>query len=186
MGTRKFNGTEAARAFARWIGSTLYRVGYLLGSSTAASTALAGTQEADTAFDVSHTIPAGSLVAGSVIRIRAQGIHTATTGAETHTMALKIGTTTIAAKAAIDPANSDVFYFDLVLTARTVGAGGTMVGAGVMAFGASGTGAATVVALASTALDTTVDQAVAVWIDRQAVATDGDSARLDLLVVTVE
>lgn len=152
---------------------------------TAASTAITGTQEADTAFDKSYTIPANTLKAGTRIRIRACGVHTATTGTETHTMALKIGSTTITSKASIDPANNDIFYFDIEVVIRTAGANGTMVATGVQAFGASGTAAAVAVLLASTAIDTTVTKNVAVYIDRQTTATDTDSARLDILAVDI-
>jgi hypothetical protein len=52
-----------------------------------------------------------------------------------------------------------------------------------MTFGASGTANPLGVYLASTTIDTTATQAIAVWIDRQASATDSDSARLDMLSV---
>lgn len=184
MGVQKFNGTFAAKALRRWIGSTYYRVAALMGVSTAASTALTGTQEADTAFDVSATIPANTLEAGSVIRFRAQWIHTATTGSETHVIEFKLGTTTIASMTAIDPATNDIGYIEGVIVVRTIGASGTMVATGVqLDHGATGVGTAKPWFLASTAIDTTADLAAAVFIDRQASATDSDSARVDVLVV---
>ena len=154
-------------------------------ATRAASTAITGATETDVAFDTSHTIPAGRLRVGSVIRVRAQGIHTATTGTEDHTIALKIGSTTIVSTAAVDPANDDIFYFDAVLVVRTVGSSGTFVATGTHGVGVSGTVTAKAWFKASTAIDTTADQAVAVYIDRQAAATDSDSARLDVLVVEV-
>lgn len=152
---------------------------------TAASAAITGTQEAETNFDKNVTIKANTLKVGSRIKIRAQGIHTATTLAETHTILLKLGTVTVASKAAIDPANNDIFYFDFEVIVRTIGAAGTIVGCGLIATGAGGSAAPAAAFLASTALDTTVDNVAAVAIDRQAAATDTDSARLDFLSVEV-
>jgi hypothetical protein len=154
-------------------------------ASTAASTAITGATEAEANFDTTHTLLANSLGVGSRVRVRAQGIHTSTTGAETHTLLVKLGTTTIASKAAVDPANNDIFYVDFEVIVRTVGATGTMVGAGIIATGASGTAAPAAVSLASTAIDTTADNVVAIAIDRQAAATDSDSARLDFFTVDI-
>ena len=184
---QRYPGTFAALNPARWLraASRYLPCSALLGAIVASSTAITGATEADTAFDKAVTIPADTLVANTVLRIRAQGVHTATTGAETHTIALKIGTTTIASRAAVDPANNDIFTFDITVTIRTAGASGTMVAAGTMAVGAGGTANPIAVLLASTAIDTTAAKDVAVWIDRQAAATDGDSARLDLLVVEI-
>lgn len=155
-------------------------------ASRAASAAITGTTETDTAFDQAFPIPANRLRAGSIVRVRAQGVHTATTGSESHTIALKLGSTVIASAASVDPANSDIFYFDAEIVVRTAGSSGTMVAAGtVLSTGASGTGTAKAFALASTALDTTAEKIVAVYIDRQASATDADSARLDFLTVEV-
>jgi hypothetical protein len=153
--------------------------------SRAASTAQLGTVETDVALDTTATVPAGRLKVGSVIRVRAQGIHTLTTGAETHTMALKIGSTTVASQAAIDPADNDLFYFDAVFVIRTIGASGTFVATGAQAHGVPGTVTAKPFLKASTAIDTTVDQIVGVYIDRQGTATDTDSCRLDILFVEV-
>lgn len=163
---------------ARIVGGLVYR-------SVAASTAITGAQEADTAFDSSVTLPANTLKAGTVLRIRAAGIHTATTGAETHTMALKVGGVTVASKAAIDPANNDIFYFDAVVVCRTAGGTGTVVGTGVQGHGVPGTASAIPFLLASTTIDTTATAIVGVYIDRQATATDSDSARLEVLTVEV-
>jgi hypothetical protein len=162
------------------------RVGGLVYANTAAATAITGATETDAMFDKSISIPANTLKAGSVIRVRAQGIHTATTGAETHTIALKLGSTALVSHAAVDPATNDVFVFDFAVVVRTAGASGTMVGAGFsLATGAAATGTMKAAALASTAVDTTAALVVGVWIDRQASATDADSARLDVLTVEI-
>jgi hypothetical protein len=153
--------------------------------SVSNSTAIDGTQEAATSFDRTRTIKGGRLRAGSQLRIRAMGSHTATTGTETHDMSLLLGSEVLATKASIDPANSDVFMFDFLVQVRTIGASGTIAGMGIMAFGASGTANPVVVRKAQATIDTTADLIVAVQIDRQATATDGDSARLEILSVDI-
>ncbi len=168
-----------ASGTARRVGGVAYR-------STAASTAITGATETDTAFDTKYTIPANTLKAGTVVRVRAQGIHTATTGAETHDLSLKIGSTTVVSAASVDPANNDLFYVDCLIVVRTAGASGTFVATGtVLANGQNGAGTAKPFFKASTAIDTTAAMDLAVFIDRQAAATDGDSVRLDIFVVEV-
>lgn len=161
-------------------------VGGVVYTATAASAAITGATETETLFDSQISLPANTLKAGTTVRIRAQGIHTATTGAETHSMILKIGSVAITTMAAIDPVDNDIFYFDCTLVCRTAGAGGTVVATGVqLAQAASGVGTAKPFALASTVLNTTGANIVGVAIDRQAAAVDSDSARLDVLVVEV-
>jgi hypothetical protein len=153
--------------------------------NTAASTAIDGTQEALTSFDVTRIIKGGRLRVGSQIRIRAIGTHTATTGAETHDMNLILGSIVLASKTGIDPANNDIFMFDILVQVRTIGASGTLVAMGTMTFGALGVASPVAVLKASTAVDTTADLTAAVQIDRQAAAADTDSARLEILSVDI-
>jgi predicted RecA/RadA family phage recombinase len=144
----------------------------------AASAAVTNTV-AETAFDQSFTIPANTLKAGDVIRVRLQGIATATNSTDTLNVKLKIGATAVMATGAVDVANNDIFFMDVDLVVRTVGAGGTLVAAGVNALGTEGTVTAKPGKLASTAIDTTVAQAVTVtatW----SVANAGNSVRLDV------
>lgn len=165
---------------------TARRVGGVAYVSTAASTAITGTTETETLFSTQYSLPANSLSAGSVIRVRAQGIHTATTGSETHSIILKIGSVAVCTIAAVDPADNDIFWFDATIVCRTNGATGTIVAAGTaMAAAATAAGDAAPFFLASTTLDTTGANIIGVAIDRQATATDSDSARLDVLVVEV-
>lgn len=172
-------------------GGTLWRIAGRSGAglvyvNVAASAAITGATETETLFDKQYSIPANRLKAGSVVRVRAQGIHTATTGAETHSMILKIGSVAVVTLAAIDPANDDIFYFDATIVVRTIGASGTIVATGVcLSAAASAVGTAKPFALASTTLDTTAAAIVGVAIDRQGTATDSDSARLDILTVEV-
>ena len=184
-----FRSTLAAPGFVLAVdpanpSGTQYGIGAIIGASVAASTAITGATETETNFSTTVTIPANALQAGSVLHIVAMGKYTATTGAETHDLKLKIGSTAIVTLSTINPANDDYFRFDVWVTVRTAGGSGTMVAVGqAMGAGASGTGTSVNVALDSTAIDTTAAQTVAVAIDRQASATDGDSARLDMLTV---
>jgi hypothetical protein len=164
--------------------ATQYGMGVLVGASVAASTAITGATETPISFDKTVTIPANAMQAGTVLHIKAQGTYTATTGSETHDLQLKLGGTTLVTKASVDPATGQFFLFDFFVTIRTAGAVGTMVGHGV-SMGAGGDGSGTVVTdfLASTAVDTTTSKVVSVLIDRQASATDTDSARLDQISV---
>ncbi len=188
MSEQRFRGTFAARTIARWIGTdrTYYPCPALLYAAVAASTAITGATEAETIFDKNFSIPANTLVAGTILRIRAQGIYTATTGAETHSLLVKVGATTIITLAAVDPANNDIFSFDLLVVVRTAGASGTCVATGtILAQAQTAVGTAKPVFLASTAIDTTAAAIVGVYIDRQGAATDSDSARLDILTVEI-
>lgn len=168
-----------AAGTARVVGGRAY-------SAVAASTAITGATETEANFDSSYSIPADTLKAGTVLSYDFQGIHTATTGTETHDILVKLGSTTIASKATIDPANSDIFSGRCSVTIRTAGVGGTMVGTCQMSFGASGTAAPVEYYLPETAVDTTGALVAAIAIDRQGAATDGDSARLDIMNVRIE
>lgn len=155
--------------------------------NTAASTAISNTAS-ETAFDASYTIPANSLRAGDVIKVRYQGIATATNSTDTLLVRLRIGGlsgTALLVGTATDVANNNVFGGEFTLIVRTVGSSGTVVGVGthVEAPAASGTASqATMEILGSTTLDTTADQAVVVtatW----SVANAGNSCRLDVMLV---
>lgn len=168
-----------ASGTARVVGGRAY-------SATAASTAIDGTQEAQTAFDANYTLPANTLKAGSIVRFAAFGKYTATTGAETHTLAVKLGSTTLFTSGNIDPSNNDYFRVTGEICVRTAGGAGTCVGWATMTNAASGAASQpTSFFLDSTALDTTAANLLAVYLDRQGTATDSDSARLDHLHVEV-
>lgn len=167
-------------------GGTARVVGGRAYSAVAASSAITGATETEANFDSNYTIPADTLKAGTVISYDFQGIHTATTGNETHDILVKLGGTTIASKSTIDPADNDIFAGHCTITIRTAGAGGTMVALCSMGFGASGSTSPQHYYLASTAVNTTVTNVAAIAIDRQGAATDGDSARLDIMNVRVE
>lgn len=156
----------------------------LLFAQVAASTAITGATETSTAFDSYYTIKANAPEAGSVIRGRAWGKHTACAGGETHTLALKIGSVAVFTSANITPTTNDYWEIDFEIVFRTVGASGTMVARAFMRNGASAAaGTPLYYYLDSTAVDTTADNILAVYMDRQASATDSDSARQDCMIV---
>lgn len=153
----------------------------LLYSAEAASAAITNTT-AETAFDKSVTIPANTLQVGDVLRVRAQGICPSTNATDTLNVRLKVGTVVLVATGAVDVANNDIFHIEADMVVRTIGAAGTVVASGLQALGTEGTVTAKPAKLASTTLDTTLAQAVAVsaqW----SVANAGDQVRLDVLDV---
>ena len=155
-------------------------------TNEAASTAVSNTVT-ETLFSTSYSIPPNSLVPGQLIRIRYQGIATATNATDTLAIKLYIGGltgTVLLTQAAQDVANNDVFQGEYELIVRTVGAAGTIVGCGTGKSIASAEGTMTTKddILASTAIDTTTAKVVgasATW----SVANAGNSVRLDMLVV---
>jgi len=145
-------------------------------SQVAASAAVVS--DAATDFDKDYTIPANTLVEGSVIKIRAQGIITSVAAGGAVTIAYKIGSTVIRSDG-FTPVGNDIFSADIELIVRTVGAGGTIIGSTIGGETVSGV---TVSQLASTAIDTTATQKIAVSCD---FVNAGNSARLDGLTVAL-
>lgn len=172
---------------ARVIGGRAY-------TNTAASTAVTAVT-AETAFDTNYSIPANTLKAGTLVKIRYQGIATATNSTDTLAIKLYLATdttagaivgTTLISHAATDVANNDVFQGEYQLLIRTVGSSGTMVGCGTYKSVPAAEGTATYKddILASTTVNTTVAQIVAVtatWSTNNA----GNSCRLDVLSVEI-
>jgi predicted RecA/RadA family phage recombinase len=153
----------------------------LLYAALAASTAVT-TTTVETAFDSAYSIAANMLKVGDVIKVRAQAIATATNSTDTLNLKLYLGTVEIAATGAVDVANNDIGYIDAEVVIRTIGAGGTLVGAGVVALGVPGTVTAKPFLKASATVDTTAAASVAVkatWSTNNA----GNSVRLDVMNV---
>jgi hypothetical protein len=150
----------------------------LLGVSISDSTAITGATETESNFDNSVVLPANVLRVGSKIRIKGLAKHTATTGAETHSMLVKVGATTLLTVAAIDPANSDTFQFEIEVTVTAIGASGVVTGFAKYRVGTATAGNFLTVPIDAVTLDTTAANTVAAAIDRQAAATDSDSAIL--------
>lgn len=169
-----------------WQGGIIYR-------SLAASTAVT-TTTSETVFDKFPTIAANTLVAGSVVRFRYQGIATATNSTDTLTIKAYLATDTTAGAVvgtallvgtATDVANNNIFSGEVTITIRTAGASGTLVAVGSHTDvpAASGTATQGICEItASTTVNTTVAQypcVSATWSTNNA----GNSCRLDVMVV---
>lgn len=134
-------------------------------------------------------IPPNFLEVGSVVRIRWQGIATATNSTDTLAVKAYIGGlsgTLLFTHAATDVANDNVFSGEYEVHIRTAGATGTMAGFGwgKSIPAAEGTMSIKDDILASTTVDTTAALSVAIsgtWSSNNA----GNSARLDVFSVTV-
>jgi hypothetical protein len=151
----------------------------MAGVEVAASAALTASST-ETNFDTSVlTIPANTLRVGDVIRVRAQGIATATNSTDTLNARIKFGTNAVIATGAVDVANNDIFYLEGDIVVRTIGATGTIVAAGASAIGTEGTVTSKPAKLASTTVDTTA--AITLAISGQWSTTSaGNSCRLDV------
>lgn len=153
-------------------------------SAVGASTAITNTTT-ETLFSKSVSIPANVLQPGDIIRVRLQGIATATNSTDTLTIKLYIGGLTgsvVVATAAVDVADNDIFVIDADIVIRTSGATGTFVAAGMWNLGVEGTATFRAAKKASTTIDTTAAQVIgasATW----SVASSGNSCRLDVLDV---
>ena len=97
----------------------------LLASSTGDSSAL-GVSSADEATfsNGSYTFPAGSLLAGDKIVVKAKGRLDSTNGADTFTGKLKLGTETIATTPNPDAVNGDIFMIEAEISINIGGSGG--------------------------------------------------------------
>lgn len=168
-------------SLGKGIGSHLLKVGGLLAVALAAGTAVTNTTVETTSH--SETLAANELDAGTTLEIECQGIATATNGTDTLTVKLYIGATVIATVAATDVANNDIYHIRATVVIRTAGAGGTLVATGFVSnLAADGTAVSKPFKLASTAIDTTAAQIVAVkhtW----SVANAGNSSRNDVFVI---
>ena len=154
--------------------------------NTAASSALTASST-ETLFDTSYSIPANTLVAGQLIKIKYQGICTATNGTDTFAAVLRIGGlagTALYTHTATDVANNNIFLGEYNLIIRSVGASGTVVGFGWGKNVAAAEGTITFRDdfLASTTIDTTAAQVVGVT-GQFSSTNAGNSARLDFLSV---
>jgi len=156
--------------------------------NTAASTAISASST-ETAFDTNYTIPANTLRAGSVIKVRFQGIATATNSTDTLTIKLYLGGltgTAIFSSSATDAVNSDIFAGEAIIVIRTIGATGTFVASGnfTKVEGASGTATRVDAIVASTAIDTTTSKLVTAsgtW----STTSGSNSCRMDIFSVEV-
>lgn len=175
------DGTTEA-AVNGWLGGVVY-------NAVAASAAHTNTTT-EALFDKQYSIPANTLKAGTVIKVRYQGIATATDSTDTLTIKLYIGGltgTAILTGTATDVANNNIFAGEAMIVVRTAGASGTFVAVGTHTDvpAASGTAAHSITEItASTTIDTTAAQVIGVGAD-WSVATTSNSCRLDIMVVEI-
>lgn len=158
-------------------------------TSVAASAAHTNTTT-EALFDKTYTVPANTLKAGSVIKIRYQGIATSTNSTDTLLVKLYLGGltgTALLTGTATDVANDNIFAGEAMVVVRTIGASGTFVAVGTHTDvpAAAGTAVHDITEItASTAIDTTTTQVIGVGAD-WSVASASNSARLDIMVVEV-
>jgi hypothetical protein len=138
----------------------------------------------------SYTLKAGTLRAGSRIRVRGQAIATSTNSTDTWLLDIggAVGGTPAAlcSSSAIDAVNNDIGFFDLNIDIRTIGASGTLVVAGhyCKTPAALDTAVTKPFFLASTTIDTTADFVLGMYCT-WSVASASNSARADQFDVDV-
>jgi len=162
---------------------TARTIGGLAYVQTAVSAAVTNTTT-ETDFDKSYTIPADTLKAGSLLRIKGWGTTTASNSTDTLQIKLIFGSATILTTAAVDQADDDIWSFSAEVVVRTVGASGTFVGHVVYQDPDAAGTARKEIEINSTALDTTgtlVVKASATW----SVADSGNSCRSEQLTVEI-
>jgi hypothetical protein len=134
----------------------------------------------------SVSLPAGSLTAGTHIRVMALGTITNQNSTDQFGVVLKLGSATITTIAARDPATSDVFHLRADILVRSTGASGAVRAASEHLFAAAAgyIAGAEVVGTASVTVDTTVANLldlVGTW----SVANANNVARLDAMTVEI-
>lgn len=152
-------------------------------NQTAASTAVSATST-ETDFDQTYTIPADTLKAGTVVKIRTQGIATATNSTDTLQIKIYFGSTVLVTTVAVDAVNNDVWFADIDVVIRTVGGSGTFVAMSHYQDNDALTTAQKWAFTPSTVVDTTstvIVKASATWSTTSA----SNSCRQDILIVEV-
>jgi hypothetical protein len=169
-----------ASGTARVIGGTAFNA--VVASSAVASTSV------ETLFDQSYSIPAGTLKAGTLVKIKFQGIATTTVGSDTLIIKAYIGGlsgTALVTSSTTDAVNNDIFAGEATLVVRTAGNSGTFVGSSsfTKVEGASGTASRVDFITASTAVNTNAAQVVGVSATWN--TANANSCRLDILAVEI-
>ena len=141
-----------------------------------------------TAFDNGNfTVPANACAAGTIFKLYAQGICPSTNAADTLLIELRFGAagtggTVVCATPTVNVSNNDIFIVEARIVIRTIGAGGTFVGAGFANLGVPGTDTTRTGSVGSTAVDTTAARDItltATW----SAANAGNQVRLDVFNV---
>lgn len=178
---RQVDSTGNDNAVLGWSGGIVYR-------QLAAGTA--HTSTTTEALIGSYSIPANTLVAGSVVEVEYQGIATAATNSDTLTVKLYIGGlggTAILTGTATDIASNAIFSGKATIVIRTAGTAGTLVAHGHHTDVPAASGTATIgiaEITASTAVNTQAAQVIGVGAD-WSTADVNNSCRLDVLVVKI-
>ena len=76
------------------------------------------------------TVDGAGLRVGDVLHVRASGTCPSTDSTDTLTVALSLGTESIATTGAVDVANADQFHLDFYIVIRAIGASGAVAGCG--------------------------------------------------------
>lgn len=113
-------------------GTGLYHAA--IASSTAVTAAVATTFS-----NANKTIDGGALRVGDILRIKAAGVITTATGAETVTVDLLVGTEVVLTTGAIDPVSGDIFRLEVDVVVRVTGASGKLQAHGAYGLGVPGT-----------------------------------------------
>jgi len=161
-------------------------VGRLLYANTAASTAIASTS-AETVFDTNYNMPANTLKAGSVVKVRLQGIGTTVVGTDTLAYKLYIGGsggTALISSAATTMVNSHTIQAEAIIICRTAGTTGTFVATGTYKVNsAEGTMTVKDDITASTTINTQAAQLITATATFN--TTNANSIRMDVFVVEI-
>lgn len=179
----RLNHGLASQAAANELMDLVPKLAYV---NTAASTTV-GAISTETAFDKSYTIPAGSLNAGSVVKVRYYGFGVAGSGSDTFAHKLYIGGTggtAVVTSAAAQLATNATFTGEAEIVVRTAGDSGTAISVGTYKqSSAEGTMTVKDDYVASFTLNTNTTQEIVVsgtWN-----TTNATSARLDVIRVEV-
>lgn len=165
------------------------KLGGRISQVVAASAALTASSTETVFSNGSVSIPANTLRAGDIIKVRFQGICTAANGSDTLQVKLYVnglsGTALITIPATDATAN-DIFTGEYEILIRTIGESGTMVGVGTFKSIPAAEGTMTIKddILASTAIDTTAPITIDVA-GKFSSTNAGNSCRLDFLRVEI-
>jgi len=138
-------------------------------------------------FDQYYTIPANTLKAGDLVKIRYQGIVVDSNDTDTLTIVLYLGGlagTALMSTTAVNAEDNDIFIGDCSVIIRTAGASGTFVSCGMFCDSDAAGEAMKAAFVASTAIDTTAAQVIGVGADWSVAHADNE-CRLDFLSVEI-
>lgn len=110
--------------------------------NTAAATAIGASTTDATAIDVTHTVPASELKAGSIIRVKAAGLVVDQDSTPQFDLKLYAGTELIATATVAAAADNDQAIIEAVIVIRSIGTSGTLIAAVKSVIDAAGTAVA--------------------------------------------